>query len=247
MAEPKSLVAHSRARVGKGAARSERRADRVPAVIYGGGEAPLAIALDRKQASQLIFAGHFLTTIFDIDVGGKKLRAIPRDYQLDKVSDVPLHVDFLRIGAGQRIRVAIPVHFAGQGVSPGLRRGGTLNIVRHSVEFYVPAEAVPDSITVDLSTLDINDAAKISSVKLPQGVTPVIRDRDFTIATVAVPAGFKEETAAAAAAAAAATAAPTAAAGAAAAPAAAGAKAPAAAAGAKAPAAAAPKAPAGKK
>jgi large subunit ribosomal protein L25 len=245
MAEAKSLVAHPRARVGKGAARSERRADRVPAVIYGGGEAPFAISLDRKQASQLIFAGHFLTTIFDIDVGGKKLRAIPRDYQLDKVSDQPLHVDFLRIGAGQRIRVAIPVHFVGQGASPGLRRGGTLNIVRHSVEFFVPAEAVPDSITVDLSTLDINDAAKISSVKLPQGVTPVIRDRDFTIATVAVPAGFKEETAAAAAAAAA-TAAPAAATGGAAAPAAA-AKAPAAAAGAKAPAAAAPKAPAGKK
>ena len=212
MASPKALSATSREMVGKGAARAVRRNNQVPAVIYGGGEAPTAISLDFKTANQLIYAGHFLTTVFEIDVGGKKVRALPRDYQLDKVKDTVVHIDFLRLNAGQTVRVFVPAHFINHEQSPGIKRGGVLNVVRHEVEFIVPADAIPESITVDLTGLEFNDAARISLVKLPEGVRPVIRDRDFVIANIAPP--LKEEAApaadAAAAPAAAAAAAPAA-------------------------------------
>ena len=129
MAETKKLAATVRSGTGKGAARSVRREGRIPGVVYGGGEAPTPISLDKKQLTQLIFAGHFLTTIFELDIDGKKERAIPRDYQLDVVKDFPLHVDFLRLKPGSRLRVNVPVHFINQEASPGLKRGGTLNIV----------------------------------------------------------------------------------------------------------------------
>jgi large subunit ribosomal protein L25 len=190
----------ARDRAGKGAARAVRRQGRVPAVIYGAGQPPEPIALDFNLAKQLIFAGRFLTTVFEIDVEGRKTRAIPRDYQLDPVKDLPVHVDFMRLAEGQRIRVEVPVRFINQEASPGLKRGGTLNIVRHTVELLVPADAIPDSLDADLAGLDINDSLHISAIKLPEGARPTITDRDFTVATVAVPAGFKDEVAAAAAA-----------------------------------------------
>lgn len=202
MAEKKTLAASVRSGTGKGAARSVRREGRIPAVIYGGGEAPQPISLDRKTATQLIYAGHFLTTIFELDVEGKKERVIPRDYQLDAIKDLPLHVDFLRLKAGSRLRVDVPVHFINVETCPGVKRGGTLNIVRHTVEMLVPADNIPEFITGDLAGFDINDSLHISAFKLPENCTPTIRDRDFTVATIAPPTKAEEAPAAAAAAAA---------------------------------------------
>lgn len=200
MAETKTLAASVRSGTGKGAARSVRREGRIPAVIYGGGDAPQPISLDRKTATQLIYAGHFLTTIFELDVDGRKERVIPRDYQLDAVKDTPLHVDFLRLKAGSRLRVDVPVHFVNVDTCPGVKRGGTLNVVRHTVEMLVPADNIPEFITGDVAGFDINDSLHISAFKLPEGCTPTIRDRDFTVATIAPPTKMEEAAAAAVAA-----------------------------------------------
>jgi len=230
MATVKELKATARPKAGKGAARAERRAGRVPAVIYGDNQAPLTISLDDKAARQAIFAGHFLTTIFNIDLDGKKHRVIPRDFSLDPVKDFPLHVDFLRLGAGAKIRVSVPLHVTGAEVSPGVKRGGTLKGVKHSAALEANADHIPKSIEGAESKLKIKNSVHLSDVNLPKGVK-ALRD-DLTLVTVVPPSGYGEE-AKTGADAAAAGAAP--AAGAAAAPAA----------GAKAPAAAAAKAPAG--
>ena len=202
MAAIKQLAATVRSGTGKGAARSVRREGRVPGVVYGGGEAPLPIVLDYKTINQLIYAGHFLTTIFEIDLGGKKVRAIPRDYQLDVVRDTPLHVDFLRLKAGSTVRVEVPLHFINQDTCPGIKKGGTLNIVRHAIPMRVPADAIPDVMTVDLGALDFHDSVNIASMKLPEGCRPLLHERDFTIVTITAPPKSKEEAAPAAAAAA---------------------------------------------
>ncbi len=230
------LKAKARSGVGKGAARALRREGMIPAVIYGDKQAPLPVSISYNEAMKRIYAGGFLSHIITLDVEGQQHRVIPRDYQLDPVKDIPLHVDFLRIGANSRITVEVHVHFINELESPGIKRGGVLNIVKHTVEVSCPADAIPEEITVDLTGREIGDAIHISSVALATGVAPVIKDRDFTIATIVAPSGLKSEDNEAAPAAEAAAAAP--AAGAAAAPAA-GAKAPAA--GAKAPAAPAAK------
>ena len=200
MASMKQLDAEKRDGVGKGAARAVRRLNRVPAVIYGGGQAPMPISVDYATIHKLIYAGHFLTTLFDVKVGGETIRVIPRDYQLESLNDTPLHLDFLRLSAGSTIRVEIPVHFINQDISPGLKQGGSLNIVRHSVEMIVPADAIPESLTADLATVNINEAVKIHSITLPAGTKTVIQGRDFTIATIIPPKQAKEETPAAGAA-----------------------------------------------
>jgi large subunit ribosomal protein L25 len=192
MAETKKLAATVRSGTGKGAARSVRREGRIPGVVYGGGEAPTPISLDKKQLTQLIFAGHFLTTIFELDIDGKKERAIPRDYQLDVVKDFPLHVDFLRLKPGSRLRVNVPVHFINQEASPGLKRGGTLNIVYHAVEMWVPADNIPEAITADLAGLEFNDSLHISAIALPEGCKPTNPDKNFTVASLNPPAGGEE-------------------------------------------------------
>jgi large subunit ribosomal protein L25 len=204
MAEIKKLAATVRSGTGKGAARSVRREGRIPAVIYGGGEAAQPLSLDKKAVTQLIFAGHFLTTIFELDIDGKKERAIPRDYQLDVVKDLPLHVDFLRLKAGSRVRVEVPVHFVNHELAPGLKRGGSLNIVYHSVEMWVPADNIPEAITGDLTGLDFNDSLHISAFTLPPGCRTTNPDKNFTVASLAPPLVAAEEPAAAAPAAAAA-------------------------------------------
>ncbi|HEX2726148.1 MAG TPA: 50S ribosomal protein L25/general stress protein Ctc [Beijerinckiaceae bacterium] len=201
MASVKELKAVARDRVGKGAARAVRRQGQVPAVIYGGGAAAEPIALDYNQMKQAIFAGHFLTTIFEIDVGGRKTRAIPRDYQLDPVRDFPIHIDFLRLAEGQRIRVTVPVHVVGQETSPGVKRGGTVQIVEHSLSLEVPTEAIPEYVEVTVAELDIGGTIHLSDVKLPEGAR-ALGPEDMTIATVVVPTSVRDEVAAAAAAAA---------------------------------------------
>ncbi|MEQ9246801.1 MAG: 50S ribosomal protein L25/general stress protein Ctc [Nitratireductor sp.] len=187
------LKAEARERVGKGSARAIRRNGKVPAVIYGEKDAPLSITLPYKEVSMKIFGGGFLTTIATIDVDGKKIQVLPKDYQLDPVRDFVMHVDFLRIGKGTVVTVNVPVHFINEETAPGIKRGGVLNIVRHEVEFTCPATAIPEYIEVDLDGMDIGDSAHISAVKLPEGVEPTITDRDFTIATIAAPAGLKSE------------------------------------------------------
>lgn len=207
MAEIKKLAATVRSGLGKGASRSVRRDGQIPAVIYGGGEAPTAIALNYRELNKLIYAGHFLTTLFDIEIDGKVERAIPRDYQLDVVRDTPMHVDFLRLKAGQKIKLAVPVHFVNHEAAPGIKRGGSLNIVEHAIEMMVPGDNIPDAITIDLAGLDFNDSVHVKSLNLPANCTPVDKT-NFTVATIAPPAGGAEAAAAEAAAAAAAAAAP---------------------------------------
>ena len=228
MANVLELKATARPKSGKGAARAERRAGRVPGVIYGDNQPPLPISVEDKELRLRIQAGRFLTTIFDVTLDGQKHRVIPRDYHLDPVKDFPLHVDFLRLGAGTAIRVSVPLHLKGLEVAPGVKRGGTFNIVTHTIDLEAPADNIPQFIEADVSTLDIGVSLHLSDIALPTGVKSVSRE-DVTLVTIVPPSGFKEETAAAGTAAPAAAAAPAAKAGAAKAPAAA-AKAPAAAA-----------------
>ncbi|OYW33271.1 MAG: 50S ribosomal protein L25/general stress protein Ctc [Rhizobiales bacterium 12-66-7] len=203
----KELKAVVRERAGKGAAREERRAGRVPAVIYGEKQDPITISLEHKEITRTIYAGHFLTTLFLIEVDGKKHRVIPRDYQLDPVKDLPLHVDFLRVSAGARVTVEVPVHFVKQEASPGLKAGGTLNIVHHAVELDCPAESIPDHVSVDMTGVQLGASLHLSSITLPEGVVSALTGDD-TLATVVAPSGLKDaqaDDAAAAAASAAAT------------------------------------------
>lgn len=178
------LTATARDKVGKGAARAVRREGQIPAVIYGGKEPPLSISLSDREISLKILAGGFLTTVAEIVVNGETIRTLPRDFQLDPVSDRPLHVDFLRVHADSKIKVEVPVHFINDADAPGIKRGGVLNVVRHRVELMCPADAIPEFITVDLAGAEINDSLHISAVTLPEGVRPTV-DRDFTIATIA--------------------------------------------------------------
>lgn len=244
------LKATARPRAGKGAARQSRRDGNVPAVIYGDNKTPETIAIEYNALWKQVLKGHFTSTAFELDVDGKKHIVLARDVQLDPVRDTPLHVDFQRVGKDGIIRVAIPVRFVNEVASPGLKRGGVLNIVRHDFEVFTRYDQIPTHFEIDLTGLDIGKSIHVSSVSLPDGVSPVIK-RDFTIATIAgALKGDTEEAATPGAEAAAA--APAAAAGKGAPAAAAGKGAPAAAGGKGAPAAAAgkgaaPAKPAGKK
>jgi large subunit ribosomal protein L25 len=190
MSDFKQITAVARDRAGKGAARAVRRQGQVPAVIYGGGEAPVTIALDFNETKQLIFAGHFLTTVFEIDVNGKKTRAIPRDYQLDPVKDFPVHVDFLRLAEGQAIKVVVPVHVIGQDRCPGVKRGGTLQVVEHSLELLVPSNAIPDFVEASVADLDIGSSVHLEDITLPRGAKPVSQE-NLTLVTVVAPSAMK--------------------------------------------------------
>ncbi len=192
MSETSELTAEVRDGVGKGAARAVRRQGKIPAVIYGDKKPPIPISLASKEVTRRLQAGGFLTHITTIDVGGEKVRVIPKDYQLDPVRDFLLHVDFLRVGEGTRLTLDIPVHFVNEQAAPGIKRGGALNIVRHTIELHVPVDRIPEFIEVDLTGLDIGDSLHISAVTLPEGVTPTITDRDFTIATIAGSGGGAE-------------------------------------------------------
>jgi large subunit ribosomal protein L25 len=193
MAQTLELKATRRDRVGKGAARQLRREGLIPAVIYGDKKEPLPIALSFKDIDVAIKKGGFLTHMSDIDVEGEKIKVLPRDYQLDVVKDFPMHVDFLRVSASTRVTVEVPVHFENESKAPGIKKGGVLNIVRHTVELECPADAIPEHLTLDLTGLELGDSIHISNVTLPANVEPTITDRDFTIATIAAPAGLKSD------------------------------------------------------
>jgi len=206
MATVIELSATARPKSGKGAARAVRRAGRVPGVIYGDNKEPIGVSLDFKELKQKIYAGHFLTTVCNLDVDGTKHRVIPRDFQLDPVMDNPLHVDFLRLGEGAQVRVRVPIHVMNADQAPGIKRGGTVNIVTHTISVQVPADDIPQAFEVDLTGLEINYSRHLSDIKLPANVK-VLEHGDITLVTIVPPSGYAEEMKAAAEAAAAAAAA----------------------------------------
>lgn len=225
------LAAKARESVGKGTARAVRRNNEVPAVIYGDKTPPVTISLEYKLLMNYVNKAAFFTSLFDIEINGKKHRVLPRDVQFHPVTDRPLHVDFLRVSANTKVRVQVPVVFANMDKCPGLKRGGTLNIVHHEIEVLCPPSKIPEKFEVNLESYAIGTAVHLSAITLPEGVSYTSKETDYTIAAIAVPSALRGEVE---------TAATT---EAAAAPAAAGGKAPA---GKAAPAAAAAKAPAGK-
>ncbi len=203
MAQVQELKVEAREGRGKGPSYQARQKGLIPAIIYGGADAPQTVAVDFRTLERHIEKGAFLTTLLMLDLGGKKTRVLPRQLQLDPVSDRPVHVDFMRLVEGSRVRLEIPVHFKGQGESPGLKKGGVLNIVRHEMEVSCPADSIPNEILIDVAALDINASIHIEDVTLPEGVKPIIKGRDFTICSIVAPTSVIEEQRAAAAAAAA--------------------------------------------
>jgi large subunit ribosomal protein L25 len=192
MAASYELKASARDRVGKGAARALRREGLLPAVIYGDKKPALPITIPVKETTLTLHKGGFTAQIGTIDIDGEKHQVIAKDYQLHPVRDDVLHVDFLRVAKGSTLTVEIPVHFLNEETCPGLKKGGVLNIVRHTVEMTVPADSIPEALEIDLAEAQPGDSLHISAVKLPEGCQPTITDRDFTIATIAAPAGMKE-------------------------------------------------------
>ena len=198
----KELKATARPSVGKGAARAERRAGRVPGVIYGNNQPPLPISVDDRDLRQRILAGRFLTTLYDIELEGKKHRVIPRDFHLDPIRDFPLHVDFMRLGEGATIRISVPLHVQKAEASPGVKRGGTVNIVTHTIDIECSVDNIPQYIEVDVSALEIGHSMHLDEITLPAGAKSL--RTDLTLVTIVPPSGYAEEQKAAAAAAAAA-------------------------------------------
>ncbi|TPE58776.1 50S ribosomal protein L25/general stress protein Ctc [Sandaracinobacter neustonicus] len=192
MSDVLTLTAEARDRAGKGASRAVRREGRVPAVIYGNKEAALSIHVEEKRLVKLLQTGHFMNSVVEIEIDGKSHHTLPRDVQFHPVNDRPIHVDFLRVTDETLITVNVPVRFENEAASPGLKRGGVLNVVRHEVELKCPAGAVPHDIEVDVTGFEVGDSIHISVVKLPKGVSTVI-ERDFTIATIVAPSGLKSQ------------------------------------------------------
>ncbi|MDE2473475.1 MAG: 50S ribosomal protein L25/general stress protein Ctc [Alphaproteobacteria bacterium] len=200
MRETLELKAEPRGKTGKGAAYRARKTGQIPGIVYGGAADPAPVQIDAHSLDRVYGTGALLQTLVMLEVGGKKTRVIPRAVQLDPVTDRPVHIDFLRLTPGGKITLDIPVHFRGQENSPGIKRGGVVNIVRHEVALLCPVDNIPEFIEGDLSGLDIGDSLHISAFTLPEGVKPMIKERDFTIATIAPPTTFVEETPQAAAA-----------------------------------------------
>ena len=196
----KDLVAKARSGVGKGAARALRREGWIPAVIYGDKKDPLPISISYNEAMKSIYAGGFLSHVINVDVDGEKHRVIPRDYQLDPVKDTALHVDFLRVGPNTKLHVQVPVHFENHEQSPGIKKGGVLNIVHHTLDLVCPASAIPEAITIDLTGKEVGDSVHLSDISLPKGTSVRTHEKDMTIATIAAPSGLRSEEAAASAA-----------------------------------------------
>ena len=191
MSDQLTLSAETRNGAGKGASRELRRQNRVPAVIYGNKQEPELIHVEEKALVKLLMTGHFSNSVVEIELGGKKQITIPKDVAFHPVSDRPTHVDFLRIVKGAKVDIEVPVVFINEDASPGLKRGGVLNIVRHELELICENDKIPDDIQIDVAGFDIGDSIHISHVKLPKGSESKITDRDFTIATIVAPSALK--------------------------------------------------------
>ncbi|HYD36245.1 MAG TPA: 50S ribosomal protein L25/general stress protein Ctc [Allosphingosinicella sp.] len=194
MSEQLTLSAETRERAGKGASRAMRREGRVPAVVYGNREEPLAIHVEEKALMKMLNTGHFMNSVVMIEVGGgATARTLPKDVQFHPVTDRPLHVDFLRISEHSKVSVAVPIRFVDEDKARGIKRGGVLNAVRHELELVCDAAEIPDEVEISLAGMDIGDSLHISAVTLPEGTESAITDRDFTIATIVAPSGLKME------------------------------------------------------
>ena len=188
MSKITTIAASARAKAGKGAARATRREGLVPGVVYGGKQESTLIALDPRLVVKAIQTSGWRSRVYDIQIeGGKTERALVRDVQLHPVKDSPVHIDFLRLAAGSRVHVEVAVHFVGEDKSPGIKRGGMLNVVRHTVDVEVAAENIPEFFTVDLSKLDINDNVRWDDVQGTEGATPVSHEANFVVASIAAP------------------------------------------------------------
>ena len=188
------IKAELRTKAGKGSSRAIRREGRLPAVVYGAKKEVATITVDLVDIQKLLNTGAFLSTTYDIAIdGGKKEMVLPRDVHFHPVTDWPMHIDFLRLAQDARIAIMVPVNFLNEEESPGLKGGGIINAVRHELELDCPANAIPESIEIDLTGLDLGDSIHFSDITLPEDVESVIDDRDFTIATIAAPSGLKSD------------------------------------------------------
>ena len=193
MSEQLTLPAETRDRAGKGASRALRREGRVPAVVYGDKKEALSVHVEEKLLTKMLSTGHFMNSVVMVEVGGKPNRTLPKAVDFHPVTSRPIHVDFLRIGEHSKVNVNIPVRFDNEEASPGLKRGGVLNVVQHEIELICDAAEIPDELHIDLTGLDIGDSIHISQVTLPKGAKAAIDDRDFTVATVVAPSAMKAE------------------------------------------------------
>ena len=193
MSEQLTLPAETRDRAGKGASRELRRGGRVPAVVYGQKKEALSIHVEEKLLTKMLHTGHFMNSVVMIDVGGKATRTLPKAVDFHPVTSRPIHVDFLRIGEHSKVHVNVPVRFDNEEASPGLKRGGVLNVVQHELEIECDAANIPSEIHIPLDGLEIGDSIHISQVKLPNGVTAWNDEEDFTVATIVAPSAMKAE------------------------------------------------------
>ena len=192
MSDVLNLPAEARERAGKGASRALRREGRTPAVIYGGKEAPVQIHVEEKELVKQLMTGHFFNSIVELAVGGKTIKTLAKDVAFHPVTDRPLHADFLRLTGDSKIEVQVPVVFVNEDASPGLKKGGVLNIVRHELELVCEADKIPSEIEIDVEGKEVGDSIHISEVTLPEGSESAITDRDFTIATLVAPSALKK-------------------------------------------------------
>ena len=193
MSDTLHLPAETRDRAGKGASRALRREGRVPAVVYGGNEEPLAVHVEEKELRRQLGTGHFFNSIVEIEVAGKKVRTLPKDVAFHPVSDRPLHADFLRLTGNAKVHVNVPVVFVNEDKSPGLKRGGVLNIVHHDLDLVVDANNIPDDVTIDVTGLEVGDSIHINNITLPKGAANGSHESDLTIATIVAPSSLKSE------------------------------------------------------
>ncbi len=194
MSDLLTLSAEARDRVGKGASRALRRENRVPCVIYGNNEAPLGIHVEEKLLMKALHTGHFMNSVVMITVDGKEVRTLPKDVAFHPVTDRPIHADFLRISEHAKVHVEVPVRFIDEALSPAIKRGAVLNIVRHELELICDAAEIPDEVVISLKGYEVGDSIHISAVTLPAGSASAITDRDFTIATIIAPSALKSST-----------------------------------------------------
>lgn len=192
MSDTLTLSAEARERAGKGASRALRREGRVPAVIYGDNQDPIMVHVEEKALNKLLGTGHFMNSVVLVDLDGKAARTLPKDVAFHPVTDRPLHVDFLRVGEHASVTVQVPVVFTNEEASPGIKRGGVLNIVRHELDLICDAANIPDDVVIDLAGAEVGDSIHINQVTLPAGSKSAIDDRDFTIATIVAPSALKK-------------------------------------------------------
>lgn len=193
MAEVRTIEAKSRSELGTGGARATRNAGMLPGVVYGGGKDPIAIAMNPVQIEKEVYHSSFYAKLYDLKIDGKTERVIPKEVQHNLINEIPMHIDFMRVSKDAKLHVFIPIHFSNEELSPGLKRGGVLNVVLHELEVTCPATSIPESFEIDLTGLEIHDSIHLDKIKFPAGVTALHPERDITIATLVAPSSVRSE------------------------------------------------------